>query len=137
MSFESSSAENLSLWGYYTKCLKNYVNFSGRARRKEYWGFYLWNVIICCVLAFIGGGITAVVGDPNFSLALVPYYIYCLIIILPGLGVFVRRLHDVGRSGFWIFISLIPLIGAIVLLVWLCTKGESSDNKYGRNPLAG
>jgi uncharacterized membrane protein YhaH (DUF805 family) len=112
---------------WYLKVLKNYVGFSGRARRKEYWMFYLFNAIAMIILAIIDN----IIG--TYSLL---YGLYSLAVLLPSLAVAFRRLHDIGRSGAWILIGLIPLIGAIILLVFACTDSQPDDNQYGPNPKA-
>lgn len=109
---------------WYLKVLKNYVAFSGRARRTEYWMFTLFSVIISLVLTLI----ESMIGIPG-----VLTMIYTLAILLPTLGVIVRRLHDIGKSGWWFLISFIPLIGSIWLLVLLC-QDSKEDNQYGVNP---
>jgi uncharacterized membrane protein YhaH (DUF805 family) len=110
---------------WYLKVLKNYVGFQGRARRKEYWMFVLFSAIISIVLSII---------DAIANLSSVLSGIYSLAVFLPSLAVSVRRLHDTGRSGWWILIGLIPLIGAIILLVFTCQDSQEKDNKYGPNP---
>ncbi|WP_226657145.1 DUF805 domain-containing protein [Pseudalkalibacillus hwajinpoensis] len=112
---------------WYLKVLKNYVNFQGRARRKEYWMFTLFNIIISVVLTLV-----ETVADISPFLT----GIYSLFILLPGLAVTVRRLHDTGRSGWWILIGLIPLIGSIVILVFTCLESEREENRFGSNPKA-
>lgn len=112
---------------WYLKVLTNYVGFQGRARRKEYWMFVLFNIIISIVL----GIIEAIIGT-NQVLA----FIYSLAILLPSLAVAFRRLHDTGKSGWWLLIGLIPLIGSIILLVFFCTDSDANDNQYGPNPKA-
>ncbi|MBP2050592.1 uncharacterized membrane protein YhaH (DUF805 family) [Streptomyces griseochromogenes] len=104
--------------------LKKYVVFNGRARRQEYWMFFLFNVIISIVLAIID----AAMGSSVLGI------IYALATLLPGLGVTVRRLHDTDRSGWWILIALIPLIGTIILIVFLATEGKAEPNQHGPNP---
>ncbi|MGF7047846.1 uncharacterized membrane protein YhaH (DUF805 family) [Paenibacillus sp. DS2015] len=103
--------------GWYFRVLKKYIGFGGRARRKEYWMFFLFNNIISIVLAII----------PPLLL------LYGLLVLLPSLAVQVRRLHDTGRTGLWIFIGLIPLIGTLLLLVFTLEDGEG-DNEYGIDP---
>jgi uncharacterized membrane protein YhaH (DUF805 family) len=110
---------------------ENYANFSGRARRSEYWYFLLMNMIIAIVAIIID-------SVSGLNIAPLPYgyvYIgYALLTLLPGLAVAVRRLHDVGKSGWFILISFIPFIGAIWLLVLFCSEGESNTNAYGPDP---
>jgi len=124
---QAKQSEELSLWEYYVSTiLKNYVNFKGRARRKEYWGFVLFNLIIIFALGFVGG----IVGDGGEFFGSV----YSLAVFLPGLAVLIRRLHDIGRSGWsWLF-ALIPLVGWIIVLIWLCKDSQPGENKYGANP---
>lgn len=111
---------------WYLEVLKKYVEFKGRARRKEYWFFMLFNVIISFVLGVIDGVIGMDIGILGA--------IYSLGVFLPSLAVTVRRLHDTDRSGWWILIGLIPLIGAIVLLVFMCLDGNRGDNRFGADP---
>ena len=112
---------------WYLEVLKKYVAFSGRARRTEYWMFSLFNFIALILLA----GIDGVLGTtPLF------YLVYALGVLLPSLAVSIRRLHDTNRSGWWLLISLIPLVGPIVLLVFLCLEGEKQDNRFGVDPKA-
>jgi uncharacterized membrane protein YhaH (DUF805 family) len=115
---------------WYTAVLKKYAVFNGRARRKEYWMFVLFNVIIALVL-FILELIT------NSLAITVLYYIYGLAVLVPSLAVTVRRLHDTNRTGWWIFIGLVPFVGEIILLVFVATDGNSGDNQYGPDPKAG
>ena len=113
----------------YVQVLKKYAVFSGRARRKEYWMFFLFNIIIAFVIGFVMGFIGAMLGVgttlSNFASA-----IYSLAVLIPGIAVAVRRMHDIGRSGWWI---LLPLVN----LVFLCLDSQSGDNEYGPNPKAG
>ncbi|MDC9259384.1 DUF805 domain-containing protein, partial [Clostridioides difficile] len=104
--------------------LKKYATFSGRARRKEYWMFVLINAIVVMAISLIeyAAGTNGIIG-----------YIYVLALIIPMIAVTVRRLHDIGKSGFWYFICLIPLIGSIWLLVLLCTDSQPGQNQFGAN----
>lgn len=104
---------------------ENYCNFSGRASRSEYWWFALFQAIINAILSFvINDGGTAMVISVIVGLAL----------LLPGLGVAVRRLHDIGKSGWYLLISLIPLIGFCVLIYWYIKPSDKNDNQYGSVP---
>ncbi|MDE6382352.1 MAG: DUF805 domain-containing protein [Muribaculaceae bacterium] len=108
---------------------QNYCNFSGRASRSEYWWYALFTMILGVVIGFVlgifGAGSTAVsVIQGLVSLAL----------LLPGLGLCVRRLHDISKSGWWIFISLVPLLGAILLIIWFCKPSDAGMNQYGPEP---
>jgi uncharacterized membrane protein YhaH (DUF805 family) len=111
---------------WYLKVLKNYAVFNGRARRKEYWMFTLFYIISYLILMLI----EFLIGIPQVLTG-----IYSLALLLPSLGVTIRRLHDTGRSGWWILISLIPLVGAIILLVFLCQDSQGT-NQYGASPKA-
>lgn len=109
---------------WYVDVLKNYTGFSGRARRTEFWMFVLFNIIISIVLLVIG----LVLKFPFLGL------IYSLAILLPSLAVSVRRLHDTGKSGWWLFISLVPFVGGIILIIFNATEGTRGDNQYGPDP---
>ncbi|WP_248924586.1 DUF805 domain-containing protein [Paenibacillus hamazuiensis] len=111
---------------WYLKVIKNYTGFQGRARRKEYWMFALVNAIIGIVLSII---------DAIFGITLLAT-LYYLAVLLPSLAVGARRLHDTGRSGWWLLICLIPLIGAIILIVFTCQDSQENENSYGPNPKA-
>jgi uncharacterized membrane protein YhaH (DUF805 family) len=116
---------------WYLEALKKYAVFSGRARRTEFWYFVLFNIIVTIVLSLIDtllGTFNVLRGVGLLS------GIYGLAVLIPTLAVIVRRLHDVDRTGWWIFIGLIPLIGAIVLLVFELTPGTPGSNRYGPDP---
>ena len=113
---------------WYLEVLKKYAVFTGRARRKEYWMFVLFYLIIAFVLAIID----AVIGTGALL-----YGLYALALLIPNIAVAVRRLHDTGRSGWFLLIGLIPLIGAIVLIVFFVQDSQPGDNQYGPNPKAG
>ncbi len=115
---------------WYLDVLKKYAVFSGRARRKEYWMFALVNVIIAFVLGLIDGVIGAALGSDQSLLST----LYTLAILIPSLAVGVRRLHDTGRSAWWLLICLVPIIGPIALLVFLVQDSQHGDNQYGPNP---
>lgn len=110
--------------------LKKYATFSGRARRKEYWMFQLFNMIIIAVLYTLA----IATGETIGSLFMVIYSLYALGVLLPSLAVTIRRLHDIGKSGSWFFISFVPFIGGIWLLILTCTEGNSGENSYGSDP---
>lgn len=105
---------------WYLGPLRKYAEFSGRAGRKEYWFFTLWQTGIFLVLAVLTGPI---------------YSIYFLATLLPGISVGVRRLHDINRSGGLMFIGLIPVIGWIILLVFAAQEGTKGPNDYGAEPI--
>ena len=102
-------------------------NFEGRARRSEYWWFALANGVVSYLVNLIGGLISPTTG-------LVLACILALALLLPGLGVGVRRLHDIGKSGWMWLIALIPIVGAIILLVWFAKDGDRNPNQYGPSP---
>lgn len=123
---------------YYLKALRNYTNLKGRARRNEYWFFFLFNIIF----GFVATGIDILLNltfefDSSEVMAAqygYVYLIYFFAMIIPGLAVAVRRLHDTGKSGVFLLVILIPLIGLIWLLVLLFTDSDYGENKYGPNP---
>ena len=110
---------------YFIDVVKKYAVFDGRARRKEYWMFLLFYIIIAVVLAIVEG----LVGSPGFL-----GMILALALLLPSIGVTIRRLHDTSRSGWWILIGFVPLVGGIVLLVFMCLDSTPGANAYGPNP---
>lgn len=118
---------------WYLEVLKKYATFSGRARRKEYWMFTLFQFIAMFILLTLEAAI---------ELPGVLSSVYWLATILPSLAVSVRRLHDTGRSGWWLLISIIPIVGAIVLIIFMCTDSQTGNaldnttgrNQYGENP---
>jgi len=119
---------------YYLQVLQNYATFSGRARRSEYWYFVLFNFIFSVLAVMIGIAVGASIGAAGFVAIYLIYLIYQIAILIPSLAVIVRRLHDVGKSGWYFFISFIPLVGIVWLIVLLVTEGEPYDNQYGANP---
>ena len=118
---------------WYIGCLKKYGVFKGRARRKEYWYFVLFNIIF--VIAALLLDQLFGTANPNTGYGVI-YTLYALAVLVPGLAVAVRRLHDLGKSGWWLFIALIPLVGAIWLIVLYATAGQQGDNQYGPDPKA-
>jgi uncharacterized membrane protein YhaH (DUF805 family) len=122
----------------------NYVTFSGRARRSEFWFWTLFAIIISVVAMLVDGMIfpdlmTAQVTDAGASFQSQGGPISLVVslgLILPGLAMAVRRLHDTDRSGWWLLIGLIPLIGLIVLIVWYVTEGTKGPNRFGADPKA-
>lgn len=120
---------------WYLKVLKDYATFSGRTRRSEYWFFVLFNVIFGIIAMVIDNilGTKFQIGSQSLPYGYI-YLLYSLAVFVPGLAVSVRRLHDVGKSGWFFLIALIPIIGAIWLLVLMFTDSVSGENKYGTNP---
>jgi len=115
---------------WYLDVLKKYAVFTGRARRTEYWMFLLFNLIFAFVLGFVDAmtGMTSEGGQGVLGT------LYMLAVLLPGLGVTVRRLHDTDKSGWWILIAFVPLAGAITLLVFMLLDSQRGENRYGSNP---
>jgi uncharacterized membrane protein YhaH (DUF805 family) len=112
---------------WYLGVLKKYADFSGRARRKEFWMFALINFVVMVVLSFVD----SMIGMPVLGL------IYALGVLLPSLAVGARRLHDIGKSGWWQLVGLVPFIGILVLIIFFVLDSNPGDNKYGPNPKAG
>ena len=114
-----------------TMPLKRYAEFSGRSRRKEYWMFTLMLVILNVVIGIVEGvlGLTGTIGTYGPLTLLV-----LLAILVPSLAVGARRLHDTGRSGWWLLIGLVPIVGAIVLLIFFVLEGHKGHNEYGPDP---
>lgn len=110
---------------HYTGAFRKYATFSGRATRKEYWMFVLVNILVSMVLSILFKNIK----ELNFIPA-----IYAIAVFLPTLALVFRRLHDVGKSGWWILIQIIPFIGSIVLTCFLVLDSQTGTNAYGNNP---
>lgn len=122
---------------------RNYVTFSGRAARSEYWWFFLFSIIASILIGVIESSLGLGQGEvtrgnggfsANYAGGILSG-IWALGNLLPTLAVGVRRLHDTDRTGWWLLIAIIPLIGAIVLLVFFCSRGTSGPNRFGRDPL--
>ncbi|SIS75618.1 Uncharacterized membrane protein YhaH, DUF805 family [Neptunomonas antarctica] len=108
---------------YFTGALKKYADFTGRARRKEYWMFILFYMIFYAILTVID----SFIGTMLLS------SLYALGMLIPSISIAARRLHDTGRTGWWQLIAFIPLLGAIVLIVFLA-QDSREENKFGANP---
>ncbi|MBD5370371.1 MAG: DUF805 domain-containing protein [Bacteroides sp.] len=106
--------------------LQNYCNFSGRASRSQYWWFVLFSFIVSVVLSIVFCWSDTALNIVNSLVSLA--------LLLPGLGLCVRRLHDIGKSGWWVLLSLIPLVGAIILIIWYCQDSQPYPNEYGPVP---
>lgn len=118
-----------------SRVFKNAFNFSGRARRREYWLFCLFNCCVIPALAMIAAIFSMDAGDVSlFTGSLLIPTVYSFFAFLPTLAVIVRRLHDTGKSGAFLLFVLIPIVGEILLLVWLLQDGDIGDNRYGKNP---
>jgi len=113
--------------------LNQYAKFEGRARRAEYWYFALLTSVVsilCQVITMVG-------RDPSAIslLLMIVAAVVSLALVLPSLAVTVRRLHDTGRSGWFLLIAFIPLVGGILLLVWMCSRGTNGPNRFGLDPI--
>ncbi len=134
-----AAPQDLGLWGYFVQCLtKKYASFSGRARRKEYWSFFLFNMLILIVLyAFLMYASVQLFtsgSETLYYIAMALMTIFSLGTLVPGLAVMVRRLHDIGKNGVYILMGLIPLVGGIILLIYACTEGTKGPNEFGPSP---
>lgn len=109
----------------------NYANFTGRARREEYWMFVLFNIIFAITIAIISGMLVASTNNGAFMFF---YVIYILGVFIPGLAVSVRRLHDINKSGWYYLVGIIPFLGAIWLIILFATEGDRGSNQYGPDP---
>jgi uncharacterized membrane protein YhaH (DUF805 family) len=116
---------------YYLDAFRNYATFTGRARRSEYWYFVLFNLIATVLCMGVDNALGTTIDPLPYGYI---YYLYNLAVIVPSLSIGTRRLHDVGKSGWMILIALIPLVGAIWLLVLFCTDSNFGTNQYGPNP---
>jgi uncharacterized membrane protein YhaH (DUF805 family) len=129
--------------------LRRYVDFSGRSQRKEYWMFLLFIIISSLVLGTLdsvlglGGGTSHYNygGDGSYGAGGSMHggwlsNIFALAILIPSLAVGVRRLHDLDKSGWWLLLNFIPLVGFIIVLVWNCTEGTRGPNRFGPDPKA-
>lgn len=116
---------------WYFKVLRQYADFSGRARRKEYWMFMLFNMPFLIVAIAIDNAFEWTIGALPYG---VFSYTYLISMLIPGLALTVRRLHDTGKSGWMALVGFIPFIGGLCLLVLLVLEGKAEENKYGENP---
>ena len=126
---------------WYLKVLQQYADFSGRARRKEYWMFLLFHLIFAGLLGFLifytADEYTYdddLYKSNSYSIFNWLFLIYILGTLIPSIAVTVRRLHDIGKSGFWYFITLIPYIGGFWLFILTCMEGENKTNEWGKSP---
>lgn len=118
---------------------QNYVNFSGRSARSAFWWWALFQFVVAAIIASVEGGASASMGSGMMSMGYTPGpigIVWGLANLLPGLAVSIRRLHDLDKSGWWVLIALIPLIGGIILIVWYAGKGTTGANRFGADPLA-
>ncbi|MBR4748015.1 MAG: DUF805 domain-containing protein [Abditibacteriota bacterium] len=113
---------------------KKYCRFSGRARRREFWEYQLVVWILTTVISLIDGALKLQIDLPSETDPGILSSILGLLLLLPGLGVLVRRLHDIGKSAWWILIPILPIIGSIWLLILECKAGDKGPNNYGPDP---
>ena len=131
MPFPSQTYQrNVTFGSAVSSVFRNYATFSGRASRAEYWWWVLFYILVSILLAAIDVVAFGSHAEGPFS------GVWGLVTLLPALAVSVRRLHDIGRTGWWMLIALVPLIGTILLLVWQCRRGDMGPNQYGSDPLA-
>lgn len=119
--------------------MKNYLTFDGRARRTEYWMFVLFNALFCIAAIILDNLLGLNFSRTVYGVEVGMYYgwiytIYGLVVLLPSFAVGVRRLHDIGKSGWLLLVSLILIVGGIILLIFMCTNGQIGENQYGPDP---
>ncbi len=115
---------------WYIEVLAKYAVFTGRARRKEYWMFFFISLVVILALGFLEG-LAGIAPESEASLL---SGLYALVVLIPSVAVQVRRLHDTGRTGWWLLIGFVPLVGVLVLFALMVQEGEVGDNVYGANP---
>lgn len=127
----------MGAFDYFKMCLTTkYSDFTGRARRREYWNFVLISIIPLMVIYSIFE-VLLIMGSTTLSYIFIAIYFICaLALLVPSLAALVRRLHDTGRSGWWYFIVFLPIVGAIALLVFLFQDSQPGTNQWGPNPKA-
>ena len=120
--------------------LKRYADFSGRSRRKEFWFFTLMVLIVTMVITFVSGA-GALIVDPmsavqagSLGIGLLLLLLVCLALFIPSLAVQVRRFHDQDKSGWFVLLNLIPYLGGLIVLVFMCLEGTRGPNRYGADP---
>jgi len=128
----------MTLFKGYIACWKRYAEFTGRARRKEYWGFYLYSLFFMLLWAIIGGIISFAASDGNIEMVMItvfaPIMLYLISVIIPAASSTVRRLHDVNKSAWWLLVFLIPTIGQLVIFIFTLLDSHPTANKWGDNP---
>jgi uncharacterized membrane protein YhaH (DUF805 family) len=118
-------------------CTSNWITFSGRASRSEYWWFTLFNILFSILGQIAMGGIAATGSSVPVIAFAVVFVVLAIYFGIAGISVMVRRLHDKDKSGWWYWIILVPIIGVILLLVWFCQRGTQGPNRFGPDPLMG
>ncbi len=117
---------------WYFRALKKYAVFAGRARRKEFWWFAFWNAGVFLGPTYLAALLGITVLEQAFSVIAL---LYAFVAFVPAIAVGVRRLHDTGKDGAWLLLSLVPLLG-LILVVWWSQESDPGDNEYGPNPVA-
>ena len=113
--------------------LQKYAEFTGRASRPEYWWFVLAQIVVMLVAMFLDSMLGTDIGDSGYGFI---YLGVALALLVPAIAVGVRRLHDTDRSGWWLLLAFIPIVGAIILIVFMASEGNKGDNQYGPPPAA-
>lgn len=126
---DAKSKSDYSAIDWYLSAFKKYATFTGRAQRKEYWFYVLFYAAAIIVLLIIDSVLFGLDGMHLFST------LFMLASFVPSVAVSARRLHDIGKSGWWQLLALIPLVGTIILIIWFAKEGDAADNAYGPNPL--
>ncbi|MEA3640915.1 MAG: DUF805 domain-containing protein [Lamprobacter sp.] len=116
---------------WYLEVLRKYAVFTGRARRKEYWFYFLINFLIITLLLLTDKLIGTLDQEDGMGLL---SGIYALAVLIPGIAVAIRRLHDTDRTGWWVLIALIPIVGPIILIFFLIQDSTAGDNRFGTSP---
>ena len=117
-------------------CFAKFFTFAGRAPRSEYWYFYLFFMLCVLAGAVLDGLLGTATLDDNGAYAYGPGLVLPVLgLVIPQISVSVRRLHDLGRSGWWWWLGLVPIVGGLVLLVWFCMRGTEGENTFGPDPL--
>ncbi|HHZ09251.1 MAG TPA: DUF805 domain-containing protein [Rhizobiales bacterium] len=134
------AASTTGLWSYFVRGLTaNYASFRGRARRKEYWGFYLFWLLAVVLLAFAGAVVDTMVGNmdadpPRMIATMVLPGLFVLATIVPGIAITVRRIHDIGLSGWFYLLILVPWVGGLIIFVFSLIPSQKYENKWGPVP---
>jgi len=118
---------------FFIDAIKNYATFKGRATRQQYWMFYLFYIIFYIILAVLENSLGLTIGDKGDFGEGILTLIYSLGLLIPSLAILARRLHDIGRSGWWILLILIPLIGGLVIFIFTVLDSQRQANEYGES----
>jgi uncharacterized membrane protein YhaH (DUF805 family) len=115
--------------------IHNRINFSGRSTRSEFWYWNSFVFLFCLFLLFVWGNLSRIVGLEVENMTFIAVLIIVLGVILPGFAMMSRRLHDLGRRGWWWILFIVPIIGQIMFLIWMCMRGTRGPNRFGADPL--